>query len=105
MKASDYQGQSFLEYAFVLVVVVAAFISLQIYAKRAIQGRLRLYSEELGEQYSPRQTNANISSTMSLSATEATTISRPTPNTKDTTTTINTTENSQRIINQTVVRE
>lgn len=110
MKFNPQAAQSVLEYAFVLVVVVAALLSMQIYAQRAMQGRLRQYSEELGEQYAPGQTKADISSTLSLSTGETTNITRTpdtesTRDTKSTSNTIETTENTTRTINQTVVRQ
>lgn len=104
MRFNPQAAQSVLEYAFILIVVVAALLSMQIYAQRAMQGRLRQYSEELGEQYSPGQTNADISSTLSLSTGEATTITR-TQDTKSTSNTVETTENTTRTSNQTVVRQ
>ena len=33
------QGQSVLEYAILMVIVIAALLSLQVYIKRGIQGR------------------------------------------------------------------
>lgn len=44
-------GQSLYEFAIVLALVVAAFVSMQVYIKRAMQGRLR----DLGDQISTRQ--------------------------------------------------
>lgn len=46
------RGQSTLEYAVVIAVVLAALIAIQIYVKRGIQGKLRSSTDQIGEQYS-----------------------------------------------------
>ncbi len=45
-------GQSTLEYAVIIAVVVAGFIAMQIYIRRAVQGKLRESTDRIGEQYS-----------------------------------------------------
>ncbi|MBF0122638.1 MAG: hypothetical protein HQL21_04410 [Candidatus Omnitrophica bacterium] len=47
-----FKGQSTLEYAILVVVVIAALLSLQTYIKRGIQGRLRKSSDDIGDQFS-----------------------------------------------------
>jgi hypothetical protein len=49
-------GQSTLEYAILMVVVIAALITMQSYIRRAYQGRLKDGSDQIGEQFS---TDAN----------------------------------------------
>ena len=44
-------GQSTLEYAILIAVVVAAAIGMQIYVKRGLQGRLRQSAEQVGDQF------------------------------------------------------
>lgn len=44
-------GQIFQEYVILLALVAAAFIGMQIYMKRGVQGRLR----DLAQQISPKQ--------------------------------------------------
>jgi hypothetical protein len=50
------KAQSTLEYAIVIFVVVAAVMALSVYFKRAIQGRGRQASDQIGEQFSPQTT-------------------------------------------------
>jgi uncharacterized protein (UPF0333 family) len=45
------RGQTFQEYVILLLLVVTAFIAMQIYMKRGVQGRLR----DLANQISPKQ--------------------------------------------------
>ena len=47
------KGQSILEYAILVVVVVGALLAMQWYMKGGYQGRLRSASDDIGEQYSP----------------------------------------------------
>jgi uncharacterized protein (UPF0333 family) len=46
------KGQSTLEYAMIIAVVVGALIAIQIYMKRGVQGKLREATDETGGQYS-----------------------------------------------------
>ena len=46
------KGQSTLEYAMIIAVVVGGLIAMQYYMKRGIQGKLRESSDSIGEQYS-----------------------------------------------------
>ncbi len=50
------RGQSTLEYAVIIAVVVAALLAIQIYMKRGVQGKLRESSDKIGEQYSAGNT-------------------------------------------------
>lgn len=47
------KGQSIFEYAVIMAIVVASLITMRIYVKRAIEGRLRVSADEIGELYSP----------------------------------------------------
>lgn len=105
MGVDNNRAQGFLEYSFLLAVLIAALLSMQIYAKRAIQGRLRLNAEELGEQYSPGQVNSNSTSKMNITTVETTTIRREADGRKSPVTTVGTIEDTSRMINATVVRE
>ncbi len=53
------RGQSTLEYAVLIVVIIAALIAMQVYIKRGVQGRLRESSDQIGEQFSPGITKSN----------------------------------------------
>ena len=46
-----HKGQSTLEYAMIIAVVVAALLAMNIYMKRGVQGKLRESIDSVGEQY------------------------------------------------------
>ena len=54
------RGQSTLEYAVLIVVIIAALIAMQVYLKRGVQGKLRESSDQIGEQFSPGYTVTNM---------------------------------------------
>jgi hypothetical protein len=51
------RGQSTLEYAVLIVVVIGALLTIQVYIKRGVQGRLKSASDDIGDQYSDGNTN------------------------------------------------
>jgi len=53
-------AQSTLEYAILIAVVISALLSIQIYLKRGVSGRLRTSADSIGDQYAPRTTSANV---------------------------------------------
>ena len=60
-------GQSTLEYAVVVAVTVAALLTMQVYVKRGMAGKLRTSADSIGEQYDPRHTSNPIGSPMRMS--------------------------------------
>jgi hypothetical protein len=52
MKKFKRKGQSTLEYAVVIAVIVAGILAVQNYMNRGIQGRLRQSANDIGDQYS-----------------------------------------------------
>lgn len=46
------KGQSTLEYAVLIVIVIGALLSLQVYIKRGVGGRLKSASDDIGDQFS-----------------------------------------------------
>ena len=46
------RGQSLLEYAILMVIIIAALLTLQTYIKRGLQGRLKSSADDIGEKYS-----------------------------------------------------
>lgn len=48
----QFKGQSTLEYAVLVVIIIAALLSLQAYIKRGVQGRLRKSTDDIGDQFS-----------------------------------------------------
>ena len=65
------RGQSTLEYAVLIVVIIGALLTLQVYIKRGVQGRLRSAADDIGDQYSDGNTNV-IKTTNRSSTTEET---------------------------------
>lgn len=62
------RGQSTLEYAVLIIIVVAALLSIQVYIKRGVQGRLKSSADDIGDQYSVGNTNV-IKKTITVSNT------------------------------------
>lgn len=52
------RGQSTLEYAVLIIIIIAALLSIQMYIKRGVQGRLKASTDDIGDQFSPDNTNA-----------------------------------------------
>ncbi len=48
------KSQSTLEYALFIAAVVAALISVQVYMKKSIRGRLRVSSDQIGDEFEPK---------------------------------------------------
>ncbi len=65
------RGQSTLEYAVLAVVVIGALLTVQVYIKRGVQGRLKTAADDIGDQYSEGNTN-EIKTTITSSNTEET---------------------------------
>jgi cytoskeletal protein RodZ len=57
------KGQSIVEYTLMLCVILSAILIMQVYVKRAYQGRLKQESDNVGQQYSPKHTSSSISNT------------------------------------------
>ena len=51
------KGQSTLETAVLIMIVIGALLSIQVYIKRGVQGRLRSAADDIGDQYSAGNTN------------------------------------------------
>jgi Flp pilus assembly pilin Flp len=64
------KGQSTLEYAVLIVVIIAALIAMQTYLKRGLQGRMRQSSDQIGDQFSPGYTASNRVTTTYANTTE-----------------------------------
>ena len=45
------KGQSTLEYAILIIIIIGALLSIQVYIKRGIQGRWKAAVDDLGEQF------------------------------------------------------
>ena len=62
------KAQSALEFALVIVCVVAALLAMGKYIRRGMQGRLRLNVEPLGKQYDPNTTSGSYVTTANSSS-------------------------------------
>ncbi len=51
------RAQSTLEYAVLVIVIIGALLSIQVYIKRGVQGRLKSAADDIGDQYSVGNTN------------------------------------------------
>lgn len=54
------KGQSTLEYAVLIILIIAALLTFQNYIKRGITGRLKSSTDDIGDQFSPGNTNAVV---------------------------------------------
>lgn len=57
------KGQSTLEYALIVTVIMAAMVAINIYMKRGVQGKLRESADKIGEQYSAGKTTFKYTTT------------------------------------------
>ena len=57
------KGQSTLEYAMIIAVVVGGLIAMQIYMKRSVQGKLRQSTDSIGGQFEAANTTSTITRT------------------------------------------
>ena len=46
------KGQSTLEYAVLIIIIIGALLSIQVYIKRGLQGRLKQATDDIGDQFS-----------------------------------------------------
>ena len=46
------KGQSTLEYAVLIIIIIGALLSIQVYIKRGVQGRLKQATDDIGDQFS-----------------------------------------------------
>lgn len=54
----QHKGQSTLEYAILVIIIIGALVTIQVYVKRGVQGRLKSSSDDIGDQFSPGNTNS-----------------------------------------------
>lgn len=51
------KGQSTLEYAILIIIIIGALLSIQVYIKRGVQGRLKQATDDIGDQFSAGNQN------------------------------------------------
>lgn len=66
------RGQSTLEYAIIIMVVVGALLAMQIYMKRGLEGKLKDSSDNIGAQYSAGNVTSSHTTTTATSSDEKT---------------------------------
>lgn len=54
------KGQSTMEFAILIIIIIGALLTIQVYIKRGYQGRLKQAADDIGEQFSPGNTNSFI---------------------------------------------
>ena len=54
------KGQSILEYTLIITIVLGAFLGIQNYFKRGLQGRWKTAVDDLGDQYDPIIANTRV---------------------------------------------
>ena len=64
------RGQSTLEYAILIAVIVAALLAMQTYMKRGYQGKLRENADNIGEQFTPENTLYSYTTTSGSTSTD-----------------------------------
>lgn len=57
-----------LEYTILILIILAAFLTMQTYIKRGISGRWKSSVDDMGEQYDPRLSSYSLRQTMESNA-------------------------------------
>jgi hypothetical protein len=65
------RGQTALEYGVLMAIVVAALLTMQVYAKRGLSGKARQSADSMGEQYDPTATTSDVTVTAHTDTTTA----------------------------------
>lgn len=73
IRLRDKKGQSTLEYAVIIAVVVAGLLAMQIYIERGLKGKLRTSTDNIGEQYAPGLTTGTYTTTTGSTSAETVT--------------------------------
>lgn len=68
------KAQSILEYSILLIVIIAALMTMQTYMKRGFQGRWKASVDEMGEQYDTKSLDSNLRQTLSTDSETSITI-------------------------------
>lgn len=73
MRIFKKRAQSTAEYAVLIGLVVAAVLAMQVFVKRALQGRIEQEASQVGSQYEPYYLDSDMASTRDTSETASTT--------------------------------
>ncbi|MFH0876838.1 MAG: hypothetical protein V1863_01260 [Candidatus Omnitrophota bacterium] len=63
------RGQTAVELAILIAAIVIAAVAMQVYTRRAVQGRLRMAVDSIGEQYDPNATTSEFDVTQKSNST------------------------------------
>jgi Flp pilus assembly pilin Flp len=80
MRIKSKKGQGILEYAMILSIVVAVIVAIQLYVKRALEGKFKQSADQIGEQFTTAETYTI--ETQSQSARKEQTLAGLTPGTQ-----------------------
>ena len=72
LKRQGCTGQSTLEYALVISVFIAVLLGVSIYMKRGFSGKAKSHIDQAGQQFSPLNYTANLTTTTSGTTNERT---------------------------------
>ena len=78
------KGQSVVEYAVMIAVVIAALLVMQIYMKHGIAGKIRESTDQVGEQFTPHLATYDLIRTYTGDRTDTTTAAGAITNKYDT---------------------
>lgn len=62
------KGQSTIEYAVLLIIVLGAFVAAGNYIKRGLQGRWKAAIDDMGDQYDPRTATGSVTHTVMVNS-------------------------------------
>lgn len=80
------KSQTFQEYVILLAIVVTAFVAMQVYMKRGVQGRLKDLANQIStKQYEPEDTTSETSVSRTGTSTETENLGTYTVNSSDST--------------------
>ncbi len=58
------KAQSFLEYTVLIIIIISAFLTMQVYIKRGFQGRWKQAVDDMGDQYDKNAFNSEMHYTL-----------------------------------------
>jgi hypothetical protein len=64
------KGQSTLEYAIVVAIIVGGLLAMQFYVKRGWEGKLKSAADDMGEQFEPAKYTGNLQLSSSSAVTQ-----------------------------------
>ena len=65
------KGQSTVEYAIIIAVVISALLVMQFWMRRGVMGKLRDSTDSIGDQFNPFEAKADLTKNFNSTRTEA----------------------------------